>query len=71
MSWDNALSRRQARTLRQLAEAYLRRLQAGLANTSPATPPEPGERTRPFIRYRLAIDDMTNAIQKLRRIEKS
>jgi len=71
MSWDNGLNRRQARTLRELAEAYLQRLQAGLANTSPATPPEPGQRTRPYIRYRLAIDEITNAIQKLRRIETS
>lgn len=71
MSWDNGLNRRQARTLRQLAEAYLQQLQEGLANTSPGTPPEPGERTRPYIRFRLAIDEVTNAIQKLRRIETS
>jgi hypothetical protein len=67
--WDYSLSRRQARILRRLAEAYLAQLERQLPTLSPATPPPPGQRERPYVVCRLTIDEMKLAIQKLRRIE--
>jgi hypothetical protein len=69
MTWDYSLTRRQARILRRLAEAYLAQLERQLPTLSPATPPEPGQRERPYVRCRLTIDDVKLAIKKLRRIE--
>ena len=67
---DYSLSRLQARTLRRLAELYLKTLQEKLTTQSPATPapPLPG-RQRPYVETREAIDRMVGAIQKLRHIE--
>jgi len=67
---DYSLSRLQARTLRRLAEVYLRTLREKLKTQSPATPapPLPG-RERPWVETRLAIDRMEDAIRKLKRIE--
>jgi hypothetical protein len=67
--WDYSLSRRQARILRRLAEAYLAQLERQLPTLSPATPPEPGARERPYVLCRLTIDEVKIAIKKLRRIE--
>jgi hypothetical protein len=67
--WDNNLSRWQARILRRLAESYLKQLEQQLPTLSPATPPEPGQRERPYVRCRLTIDQVKLAIKKLRRIE--
>jgi hypothetical protein len=67
--WDNSLSRWQARILRRLAEAYLAQLEQQLLTLSPATPQEPGQRERPYVRCRLIIDQVKIAIKKLRRIE--
>lgn len=66
---DYSLTRRQARMLRRLAESYLTRLERQLPTLSPATPPEPGQRERPYVICRLTIDEIKAAIQKLRRIE--
>ena len=65
--WE--ISRREARTLRRLAQVYLAHLERKLPTLSPATPPEPGQRERPYVRCRWDIDDMKSAIRKLRRIE--
>lgn len=66
---DYSLTRRQARILRRLAETYLKQLERQLPTLSPATPPAPGNRERPYVICRLTIDEMKLAIQKLRRIE--
>ena len=69
MAWENGLTRRQARALRRLAEAHLPRLEAKLKTLSITTPPEPGQRERPFVLCLWAVEDMKVAIRKLRRIE--
>lgn len=70
MSWSiHNLTRREARTLRRLAQVYLTHLEAKLKTLSIATPPEPGQRERPFVRCLWNIEDMKSAIKKLRRIE--
>lgn len=70
MSWSiHNLTRREARTLRRLAQAYLAHQERRLPGLSIATPPEPGQRERPYVLCRWAIDDMKAAIRKLRRIE--
>ena len=66
-AWN--ISRRQARILRRLAEQYLEQLQRHLPTLSPATPPAPGDRERPYVLCRLTIDELKLAIKKLRRIE--
>jgi len=70
VSWSiHNLTRREARTLRRLAQAYLLELERKLPTLSPATPPEPGQRERAYVLCRWAIDDMKAAIKKLRRVE--
>jgi hypothetical protein len=69
MSWENGLTRRQARTLRRLAQVYLTHLEAKLKTLSITTPPKPGQRVRPYVLCLWAIEDIKVAIRKLRRIE--
>lgn len=71
MAWENGLTRRQARTLRHLAQVYLASLERKLPSISLNAPPEPGQRERPYVLCRWAIDDMKHAIRKLRRIEQT
>lgn len=69
MAWENGLTRRQARTLRRMAANYLLALELHLRGISPSEPPRPSQRERPYVLCRQAIDDMKDAINKLRRIE--
>lgn len=64
------LTRPQAAILRQLAQAHLAQLRQQLNGLSPATPAEPGQRERPFVRCVQAIDTIKGAITKLRRMER-
>jgi hypothetical protein len=63
------LTRREAAILRQLAQAYLEELRQRLQGLSLATPAEPGQRERPYVRCRRAIETISGAIAKLRRME--
>ena len=63
------LTRPQAAILRQLAQAYQEELRQRLQGLSLATPVEPGQRERPYVRCLQAITTISGAIAKLRRME--